>query len=60
MQERADWSVYDSIEITFNQMRFGSPLDEVSADTDGLKFTSELFQQQVGCWATHSESVSTR
>ena len=47
MQERADWSVYDSAEITFDQMRFGSPLDEVSADTDGLKFTSELFQQQV-------------
>ena len=47
VQERADWSVYDSVEITFDQMRFGSPLDEVSADTDGLKFTSELFQQQV-------------
>lgn len=47
VQERADWSVYDSMEITFDQMRFGSPLDEVSADTDGLRFTSELFQQQV-------------
>lgn len=47
VQERADWSVYDSVEITFDQMRFGSPLDEVNADTDGLKFTSELFQQQV-------------
>jgi hypothetical protein len=47
VQERADWSVYDSVEITFDQMRFGSPLDEVSADTGGLKFTSELFQQQV-------------
>ena len=47
VQERADWSVYDSVEIAFDRMRFGSPLDEVSADTDGLKFTSELFQQQV-------------
>ncbi len=47
VQERADWSVYDSTEITFDQMRFGSPPDEVSADTAGLKFTSELFQQQV-------------
>ena len=47
VQERADWSVYESVEITFDQMRFGSPLDEVSADTGGLKFISELFQQQV-------------
>jgi 2,4-diaminopentanoate dehydrogenase len=47
VQERADWSVYDSVEITFDQMRFGSPLDEVTANTDGPKFTSELFQQQV-------------
>lgn len=47
VQERADWSVYDSVEITFDQMHFGSPLDEVTADTEGLKFTSELFQQQV-------------
>jgi len=47
VQERADWSAYDSVEITFDQMRFGRPLSEVSAETDGLKFTSELFQQQV-------------
>ncbi|GAA2775466.1 NAD(P)H-dependent amine dehydrogenase family protein [Mycolicibacterium pallens] len=47
VQERADWSVYDSTEITFDQMHFGSPLDQVTAQTDGLRFTSELFQQQV-------------
>lgn len=47
VQERADWSVYDSVEITFDQMHFGSPPEEVTPDTDGLKFTSELFQQQV-------------
>ena len=47
VQERADWSVYDSVEITFDQMRFGSPLDEVNAQTDGLRFTSALFQEQV-------------
>ena len=47
VQERADWSVYDSVEITFDQMCFGSPPDEVTPDVDGLRFTSELFQQQV-------------
>jgi hypothetical protein len=47
VQERADWSVYDSVEITFDQMHFGSPLDEVDAQTDGLRFTSQLFQEQV-------------
>ncbi|GAY17397.1 dihydrodipicolinate reductase [Mycobacterium sp. shizuoka-1] len=47
VQERADWSVYDSVEITFDQMRFGSPLDEVNAQSDGLRFTSALFQEQV-------------
>jgi hypothetical protein len=47
IQERADWSVYDSTEITFDQMRFGSPLEEVDAQTDGLRFTSQLFQEQV-------------
>ncbi|TDO10003.1 hypothetical protein EV580_4288 [Mycobacterium sp. BK086] len=47
VQERADWSVYDSVEITFDQMKFGSPLDTVNAQTDGLRFTSQLFQEQV-------------
>ncbi|BBY58905.1 NAD(P)H-dependent amine dehydrogenase family protein [Mycolicibacterium sarraceniae] len=47
VQERADWSVYDSVEITFDQMHFGSSIDEVDAQTDGLRFTSQLFQEQV-------------
>ncbi len=46
VQERADWSVYDSTEITFGQMKFGSPIDEVDAHTDGLSFTSQLFFQE--------------
>ena len=47
VQERADWSVYDSVEITFDQMHFGSPLTDVDAQTEGVRFTSELFQEQV-------------
>jgi hypothetical protein len=47
VQERADWSVYDSTDITFDQMHFGSPIDQVNAQTDGLRFTSQLFQEQV-------------
>ncbi|BBY63503.1 NAD(P)H-dependent amine dehydrogenase family protein [Mycolicibacterium helvum] len=47
VQERADWSVYDSVEITFDQMHFGSPLADVDAQSDGLRFTSQLFQEQV-------------
>ncbi len=34
VQERADWSVYDSVEITFDQMHFGSPIDEVTTDLE--------------------------
>ena len=29
LQERADWSVYDSTAITFDNMRFGAPVDEI-------------------------------
>ena len=48
LQERADWSVYESTEITFDQMRFGRPADEVTeAASESLAFTSDLFRQQV-------------
>lgn len=48
LQERADWSVYESTEITFDQMRFGRPADEVTQEaSDSLAFTSDLFRQQV-------------
>ena len=47
VQERADWSLYDSVGITFDQMLFGSPLDTVTADAPSLQHTSDLFRQQV-------------
>ena len=47
VQERADWSVYESTEITFDQMRFGSPPAEVTLDAaPSLARTSDLFVQQ--------------
>jgi len=48
LQERADWSVYESTGITFDQMRFGRPPHDVTEDaSDSLAFTSDLFRQQV-------------
>lgn len=47
VQERADWSVYDSVDITFDQMRFGADPADVSAGTESLRYTSDLFRQQV-------------
>ena len=48
LQERADWSVYDSTAITFDNMRFGSPVDEISVEAnDFLAFNSSIFTEQV-------------
>jgi hypothetical protein len=47
VQERADWSMYDSVDITFGQMMFGAEPADVTADAPSLRYTSELFQQQV-------------
>lgn len=48
LQERADWSVYDSTAITFDNMRFGAPVDEISVDAnDFLAFNSAIFTEQV-------------
>lgn len=47
LQERADWSMYDSAEITFGQMMFGADPAEVTVDSPSLQYTSDLFQQQV-------------
>ena len=48
LQERADWSVYDSTAITFDNMRFGRPVDEISATAnDFLAFNSSIFTEQV-------------
>jgi len=47
IQERADWSMYDSADITFDQMLFGAPSAEVTVDAPTLRYTSDLFRQQV-------------
>ncbi|WP_234794169.1 NAD(P)H-dependent amine dehydrogenase family protein [Mycolicibacterium flavescens] len=48
LQERADWTVYDSTSITFDNMAFGRPVDEISpTGTDFLAFNSAIFSEQV-------------
>jgi hypothetical protein len=47
IQERADWSLYDSADITFGQMMFGADPADVTVDSPSLQYTSDLFQQQV-------------
>ncbi|WP_231644664.1 NAD(P)H-dependent amine dehydrogenase family protein [Mycolicibacterium baixiangningiae] len=48
LQERADWSVYDSTAITFDNMSFGRPVDEISPTaTDFLAFNSGIFSEEV-------------
>ena len=48
LQERADWSVYDSTAITFDNMRFGAPVEEISVTAnDFLAFNSAIFSEQV-------------
>ncbi|UXA21032.1 dihydrodipicolinate reductase [Mycobacterium sp. SMC-4] len=48
LQERADWSVYDSPSITFDNMAFGRPVDEISPTANEfLAFNSALFSEQV-------------
>jgi len=48
LQERADWSFYESVHITFDNMRFGHPVDEVSeAASEFLAFNSSIFMEEV-------------
>jgi hypothetical protein len=48
LQERADWSVYDSTAITFDNMRFGCPVEEIDpAASEFLAFNSAIFTEQV-------------
>ena len=48
LQERADWSVYESTGITFDNMAFGQPVDAISPTaTDFLAFNSSIFAEQV-------------
>jgi hypothetical protein len=48
LQERADWSVYDSTAITFDNMAFGQPVEMIDpAANDFLAFNSSIFTEQV-------------
>ncbi|MGE2720513.1 dihydrodipicolinate reductase [Mycolicibacterium celeriflavum] len=48
LQERADWSVYDSTSITFDNMAFGEPVETISpTGTEFLAFNSAIFSEQV-------------
>ena len=48
LQERADWSDYDSTSITFDNMSFGQPVEDIRVDaTEFLAFNNELFSEQV-------------
>jgi hypothetical protein len=48
LQERADWSFYESTNITFDNMRFGRPAEEVTeAASEFLRFNSGIFQEEV-------------
>ena len=48
LQERADWSVYESTGITFDNMAFGRPVEDINPDTnDFLAFNSGIFTEQV-------------
>jgi hypothetical protein len=48
LQERADWSVYESTGITFDNMAFGQPVEAISPTTNAfLAFNSSIFTEQV-------------
>lgn len=48
VQERADWSVYESTSITFDGMAFGRPVEEINPTANEfLAFNSALFTEQV-------------
>ena len=48
LQERADWSVYESTGITYDNMAFGRPVEETSPTTNAfLAFNSSIFTEQV-------------
>ncbi|BBY80765.1 dihydrodipicolinate reductase [Mycolicibacterium pulveris] len=47
LQERADWSLWESTEITFDGMWFGRPVEDITATgNDFLAFNSGLFTEQ--------------
>ena len=48
LQERADWSVYESTSITFDNMAFGQPVEHISPSANEfLAFNSGIFTEQV-------------
>jgi 2,4-diaminopentanoate dehydrogenase len=48
LRERADWSVYESTSITFDNMAFGQPVEAISPTANEfLAFNSALFENQV-------------
>ncbi len=48
IEERADWSFYDSPRITFDNMRFAFPLEQASLEANPFaRFTADIFGQQV-------------
>jgi len=48
LQERADWSFYESTNITFDNMRFGRPAEEVTEEaSEFLRFNSGIFKEEV-------------
>ncbi len=52
IQERANWSLYDSPRITFDNMRFGYPPEAATlAANPFARFNSGLFQEQIALLA---------
>ena len=48
IEERADWTFYDSPRITFDNMRFGHPPEEATLEANAFaRFNSALFAQEV-------------
>lgn len=48
LQERADWSAYESTSITFDNMAFGQPIELVAPTaTEFLAFNNGIFSEQV-------------
>lgn len=48
IEERANWAFYDSPKITFDNMRFGRPPEEVTLDqSEFLAFNGRIFGDQI-------------
>src|SRR4029450_3961200 len=52
VQERANWSLYASPQITFDNMRFGHPPAEATREANAFaRFNSGIFEEQVAMLA---------